>query len=117
MPFFFFGEMLAPLAEVGGYLLTILGMAMGILSLQFALLFFSVALGYQVLLSISAVILEETTFRVYGRFSDLFRLVGYALVEPFGYRQLTVFWRLKGFWNALWGFKHWGEMRRQGFES
>ena len=117
MPFFFFGEMLAPVAEVVGYLLTILGMALGILSLQFALLFFSVALGYQVLLSISAVILEETTFSVYGRFSDLLRLVGYALVEPFGYRQLTVFWRLKGFWNALWGFKHWGEMRRQGFES
>ncbi|MFQ5703643.1 MAG: glycosyltransferase [Gemmatimonadales bacterium] len=117
MPFFFFGEMLAPVAEVVGYLLTITGMALGILSLQYALLFLAVALGYQVILSLSAVILEETTFSVYRRFSDLLRLVWYSLVEPFGYRQITVFWRLKGFWNALWGFKHWGEMRREGFES
>ena len=116
MPFFFFGEMLAPVVEFLGYLLTLVGLALGILSVEFALLFLGVALGYQVILSIWAIVLEETTFRVYRRFSDLLRLLLYAVLEPLGYRQMTVFWRLKGFWNAMRGFTHWGEMRRGGFK-
>lgn len=115
MPFFFFGEMLAPVIEVLGYILTAVGIAMGFLSIQFALLFLAVALGYQMLLSLWAVILEETTFHLYSRFSDFLRMLGYAMLEPFGYRQLTVLWRIKGFWNALRGLTHWGEMRRKGF--
>jgi cellulose synthase/poly-beta-1,6-N-acetylglucosamine synthase-like glycosyltransferase len=114
-PFFFFGEMIAPVLELLGYVVTLLGATMGILNVEMALLFLVVALGYQMLLSIWAVILEETTFRVYGRVSDFLRLVWYSLMEPFGYRQLTVFWRLWGFWNALRGLTHWGEMRRRGF--
>jgi cellulose synthase/poly-beta-1,6-N-acetylglucosamine synthase-like glycosyltransferase len=115
MPFFFFGEMLAPVIELAGYVLTLLGFVLGLLSPQFALLFLLVALGYQMFLSIWAVILEETTFHVYGRFRDFLRMLGYAIAEPFGYRQLTVYWRLRGFWNALRGLTHWGEMRRTGF--
>jgi cellulose synthase/poly-beta-1,6-N-acetylglucosamine synthase-like glycosyltransferase len=115
MPFFFFGEMLAPAIELLGYILTLLGFLLGLLSPQFALLFFLVALGYQMFLSIWAVILEETTFHMYHRFRDFLRLLGYAIAEPFGYRQITVYWRLRGFWNALRGLTHWGEMRRTGF--
>ena len=100
-----------------GYFLTVLGLALKILSVEFALLFLGVALGYQVILSIWAILLEETTFRVYRRFSDLLKLLLYAVLEPFGYRQMTVFWRLKGFLNALRGFTHCGEMRRDGFKS
>jgi cellulose synthase/poly-beta-1,6-N-acetylglucosamine synthase-like glycosyltransferase len=117
MPFFFFGEMLSPLVEVIGYLLTALGIALGILDVQFAVLFLSAALGYQLVLTVWAVVLEEATFRVYSRFSDFLRILGYALVEPFGYRQLTVYWRLKAFWNALRRLTHWGEMQRRGFEA
>jgi len=115
MPFFFFGEMLAPVVELLGYILTILGLALGLLSPQFALLFLLVALGYQMFLSVWAVILEETTFHMYSRFRDFLRMLWYAVAEPFGYRQITVYWRLKGFWNALRGLRHWGEMRRTGF--
>lgn len=115
MPFFFFGEMLAPVIELFGYILTLLGLLLGLLSLEFALLFLLVALGYQMFLSIWAVILEETTFHMYGRFRDFLRMLGYAALEPFGYRQITVYWRLLGFWNALRGITHWGEMRRTGF--
>jgi hypothetical protein len=66
-------------------------------------------------LSVWAVILEETTFHMYSRFGDFLRMLWYAVAEPFGYRQITVYWRLKGFWNALRGLRHWGEMRRTGF--
>jgi hypothetical protein len=36
-------------------------------------------------------------------------------MENLGYRQLTVYWRLRGFWNFLRGRKDWGKMERKGF--
>jgi hypothetical protein len=40
--------------------------------------------------------MDELIFERSPRLSDRLRLVGQALIEPFGYRQLTVFWRLQG---------------------
>jgi YaiO family outer membrane protein len=67
------------------------------------------------LLSIWAVVLEEVSFRKYRRFGDLFRLLLFASLENFGYRQLTVWWRLKAF-ASVWKRVHvWGDMARKGF--
>ena len=115
VPFFAFGEMLAPVIEVLGYLITIVGLAFGLLNVSFALLFVLVAWGYGMLLSIWAVVLEEVSFRRYRRFVDLFRLLLFASLENFGYRQLTVWWRLKAFVNAVKGVRVWGDMARKGF--
>ena len=117
MPFFTFGEMLAPVVEVAGYLITAVGFAFHLIDVPFALLFVLVAWGYGMLLSLWAVVLEEVSFRRYGRLGDLLRLLGYAVFEAFGYRQLTVWWRLKAFWSAFQGQRAWGEMTRKGFES
>lgn len=114
-PFFFFGEMLAPIIELSGYVFTAIGLAFGWLDLQFAILFLTVAIGYQLMLSVWAVVLEETTFRVYGNFRDFIRMLVHAFAEPFGYRQMTVIWRVQGMFNALRGRKQWGEMKRVGF--
>ncbi|MGE5802188.1 MAG: glycosyltransferase [Gemmatimonadota bacterium] len=115
MPFFAFGEMLAPVVELLGYLITGLGLAFGLVNLSFALLFVLVAWGYGMLLSIWAVVLEEVSFRRYRRFGDLFRLLLFASLENLGYRQLTVFWRLKAFANVWRGVHVWGDMTRKGF--
>src|SRR5258708_19911898 len=93
MPFFVFGEMLAPVVEVLGYVLTVLGLVTGVMNVSFALLFLLVAWGYGMLLSIWAVVLEEVSFHRYGRVGDVARLVAYAVLETFGYRQRTVCWR------------------------
>ncbi|HET8713133.1 MAG TPA: glycosyltransferase [Gemmatimonadales bacterium] len=115
MPFFAFGEMLAPVVELLGYVITVLGLAFGLVNVSFALLFVLVAWGYGMLLSIWAVVLEEVSFRRYRRFGDLFRLLLYATLENFGYRQLTVLWRLKSFANVWKGVHAWGDMTRKGF--
>jgi YaiO family outer membrane protein len=115
MPFYAFGEMLAPIVELLGYLITVLGLAFGMVNVSFALLFVLVAWGYGMLLSIWAVVLEEVSFRRYRRFGDLFRLLLFATLENFGYRQCTVWWRLKAFAKG-WKRTHaWGEMTRKGF--
>ncbi len=115
MPFFTFGEMLAPVIEVVGYITTIAGLALHMLDVQFALLFLFVAWGYGMLLSLWAIVLEEVSFRRYRRVSDLVLLLSDALVETFGYRQRTVWWRLKAFWSVVRQRREWGEMTRKGF--
>ncbi len=117
MPFYAFGEMLAPLIEVLGYVVTVLGLSAGMVNLSFALLFILVAWGYGMLLSIWAVVLEEVSFRRYRRFGDLLLLLLYASLENFGYRQRTVWWRLKAF-VTVWKRGHvWGDMTRKGFAT
>jgi cellulose synthase/poly-beta-1,6-N-acetylglucosamine synthase-like glycosyltransferase len=113
-PFFFFGEMLAPLVEILGYVAFALSLVMGIFNVQYARLFFLAALGYGLLTSLSAVLLEELSYRKYPRRQDLLRLLSFSILEPFGYRQLTVFYRLQGFWNYLRGSTRWGVMTREG---
>ena len=48
------------------------------------------------LLSISAVLLEDFAFRRYGRLRDLLRLVAYGVLENIGYRQLITAYRVAG---------------------
>jgi len=117
VPFYTFGEMLAPLIEVLGYVVTIAGAAAGVVSLSFALLFLLVAWGYGMLLSLWAVVLEEVSFRRYRRPADLVRLVLFAMLENFGYRQRTVWWRLRAFFTVWRQRRVWGEMTRKGFEA
>ncbi|HJQ64802.1 MAG TPA: glycosyltransferase [Gemmatimonadales bacterium] len=117
VPFFIFGEMLAPVVELTGYVVTAIGLWQGFLDLSFALLFLLVAWGYGMLLSIWGIVLEEVGFRRYKRWSDLGRLLLCAVLENFGYRQLTVWFRLRAFWSAL-RYRHvWGHMVRTGFAS
>lgn len=116
-PFFVFGEMLAPVVELYGYMILGLGLWLGAINWHFALLFLGVAIGYQMMLSFWSVILEESTFRTYPRRRDFLRLLFFAFAEPFGYRQLTVYWRLRGIVNHVRGRSHWGVMNRKGFRD
>ena len=65
-------------------------------------------------ISISAVALEEISFRRYRRFSDLLALLGVALAESFGYRQMSIWWRLRGLVAAARSDLQWGAMERRG---
>ena len=117
LPFFAFGEMLAPVMELIGYIGLILGLAMGAINTPFALAFLAVAVGYGILLSVWAIVLEEVSFRRYNARRDIWRLFGYAIIEGFGYRQMTVLFRLHAFWKVMRGDTGWGEMKREGFAA
>ena len=114
MPFYFFGEMLAPAAELFGWLALGLGLAAGAVDRDFALLFLAVAVGYGMLLSLWAIVLEELSFRRYPMRRDFFKLLGFAVIEGLGYRQLTVLFRLRGYWRFFRGVETWGRMPREG---
>ena len=114
-PHAFLFEMLGPFVETLGYLVVLLSFALGILDLEFFLLFFAVAILYGIFLSISAVLLEEISFRRYPGWVDLTKLLVFSVVENFGYRQLLSLFKVKAFWDVLRRRRAWGRMDRTGF--
>jgi len=117
LPYFLFFEMLGPAVEVAGYGLTIVGVCLGLISPEIAVWFFVVSVLFGILLSMSAVVLEEFTMRRYPSVADLGRLLAAAVLENFGYRQLLAAWRVEGLWDAILRRKSvWGVMKRQGFQ-
>ncbi len=114
-PYFFFLEMLGPVVEILGYVAFVLSLILGIASPQYVVAFLMAAVAFGVVLSVSAVGLEELTFRRYPGVRDLLRLFGIAVLENFGYRQLTTWWRFRGTLSWLRGKRSWGRMERKGF--
>jgi len=115
MPYFLFAELLAPMVEAAGLVITVLCTLAGILSVRFALAFFIAAYLFGTLLSLAAILMEEVSFHRYRRPSDTARLLWFAFIEPFGFRQITVWFRLKAFYKYLQGDHSWGRMKREGF--
>jgi cellulose synthase/poly-beta-1,6-N-acetylglucosamine synthase-like glycosyltransferase len=115
LPYYLIFEWASPLVEVFGYLFMIAGFACGIIGASSFLLFLGVAVGLGVLLSSSALLLEEMSFHMYPRQRHLAILILAAILENFGYRQLNALLRLAGL--AQWAAGRrpaWGEMRRSG---
>jgi cellulose synthase/poly-beta-1,6-N-acetylglucosamine synthase-like glycosyltransferase len=106
VPFYLCFELFGPIVEVAGYLLIAVAWLAGWLSLPTALLFFGLAVALGVLLSASAIMLEELSFHMYPRTRDVLLLFAVAVAENFGYRQLTAVWRLQGLVRWLAGRKH-----------
>ncbi len=114
-PYFFFLEMLGPVIELLGYVSFGVTILAGRAEWLFVGAFLSVAVILGVSLSLSAVALEELSFRRYPRVRDLLRLFVLAFLENFGYRQLSAWWRVKGLISAVRGVEGWGKMTRKGF--
>jgi hypothetical protein len=64
-----------------------------------------------------AVVLQEISGHRYQGLKALGLLLVGAVAENFGYRQLTVWWRLKGTYDWIRGKNTWGHMKRQGLTT
>jgi cellulose synthase/poly-beta-1,6-N-acetylglucosamine synthase-like glycosyltransferase len=115
-PYFVFFEVLGPIVELLGYTMTILGLLLGLVRRDTAILFFTVSLLFGLLLSIASLLLEEFTLRKYPSARDLRILLITAVVESLGFRQLTAVWRLQGLIDEMRGKTGWGKMERRGFK-
>jgi cellulose synthase/poly-beta-1,6-N-acetylglucosamine synthase-like glycosyltransferase len=115
MPYFLLFEMLGPAIELLGYAMTIAGLAFGLIDGGVAVLFFTVSILFGILLSMSAIVLEELTQRRYPGPADVARLFAAAIVENLGFRQLLTIWRTRGLIDGLRGRQGWGAMERRGF--
>ena len=117
LPGFALFEMLSPVIELSGYVMLPLLWAAGYLNSAYALGFLSLSIVYATLVSILAVVLEDMAFRRYPRVRDVALLLAAAVLENLGYRQLTVWWRVRAFWEFWKGDLSWGVMERRGVRT
>jgi cellulose synthase/poly-beta-1,6-N-acetylglucosamine synthase-like glycosyltransferase len=112
-PFMVTFELLGPLVELSGYLFMVVGFASGFISAAVFWSFLLLAVSLGILLSLSALLLEEISCHTYVRRGNLLALVCMAIAENFGYHQLVLVWRLQGFFQwATRAPAHWGKMKR-----
>lgn len=114
LPGFALFELLSPLVELSGYVMLPILYASGLVNLAYATGLLTLSLLYAVLVSILAVLLEDIAFRRFPRLRDLGVLLAATLLENFGYRQLTVWWRVCAFAEFWRGDLSWGVMERRG---
>jgi len=117
MPYFLIFEAIGPLIEASGYIVTAIAVAFGLIDVVFAQLLFLCAVVFGALISLTSVLLEEMSFRRYPKVRHLLLLAALGVIENFGYRQLTTWWRLKGVIDFFRKKQGWGVMTRKGFNK
>jgi cellulose synthase/poly-beta-1,6-N-acetylglucosamine synthase-like glycosyltransferase len=108
----FLFEFLAPMVEFVGWFAVVIGLWMGALNGETFLLMILLAFGAGLLNSMVSLALDEP----YGHFNsprDTARLIVMALIENFGFRQLTVLWRIRAMLGGR-KIEGWGNMERRG---
>jgi cellulose synthase/poly-beta-1,6-N-acetylglucosamine synthase-like glycosyltransferase len=133
LPAFWLFEYYGPLVEIVGYIFVLFLFVMEkllghqFISYEYLLAFLLASLGYGVLVNVFAVLVGGWRFRYgladrlqrhllpFSRRGEVLILLVYAVLENFGYRQLTLFWRLRGLWDAWRGKTGWEKFSRVGF--
>ena len=110
-------DIVGPIVEVLGYVLVPLLWGVGLLAVDYLLAFLAITFTFGIFVSVATLILEEVELRRFPRASDLAILTLVSVVENFGYRQVSNFWRVRGFWQFLRKQQGWGEMTRKGFQT
>jgi len=114
MPYFFLVEMLGPIIEMTGYVILVVSIITGTLS-KFFIFVFLMAYLYGILFSLSAILVEEFSYKRYNEIKEITKLVIYSFFEQVIYRQITVWWRVTSFFNFKQGSNHWGTIKRNSF--
>lgn len=135
LPTFWLFEYYGPMIEAMGYLFVVAFLIMEwafqipILNEQYAVAFLLASLGWGTLVNVFAVLVGAWRFRYgladrlqrgllpFDRRRDVLILLGYAVLENFFWRPLTLYWRLRGLWDAWRGKSGWEKFARQGFQK
>jgi cellulose synthase/poly-beta-1,6-N-acetylglucosamine synthase-like glycosyltransferase len=116
MPALLLFEILGPVIELAGYAVATIAFATGAINLPIFALFLAISVLYGLVLSFGAIALEDASFGRHAGWNQLRRVLGYAVLENLGYRQLNHLFRVEGFWNLVRGGE-WGAMPRRGLSG
>jgi cellulose synthase/poly-beta-1,6-N-acetylglucosamine synthase-like glycosyltransferase len=117
LPYFMLFEAFGPTLEVIGYVVFATIVVLGWISWPLAFAFLGLSLTFGLVISFATLLMEQRAFSRYPSWRDLGKLVGVAIVENFGYRQMMGLVRARAIWT-MWrrrGQNKWGEMSRVGF--
>ena len=108
-------ELLGPVIEVLGYAWFAYSLIFRNIDPTVAVMILAAAFFFTSILSLQSLVLDAIFGNVYQGAGVRFKLFLVALLENFGYRQITLFYRLKGMFRYFTGERAWGEMKRKGF--
>jgi len=114
-PYWFFFEWLAPIVEVLG--LIYFGVMAMLGAIHWPIFFTLLVFIYLFSLTFSffSILLEELLFPSYKSSRENLSLFLTAMVEPFIYHPMVVYWSIRGNISYLRGNRTWGVMKRTGF--
>ncbi|MEO7589131.1 MAG: glycosyltransferase family 2 protein [Arachnia sp.] len=116
VPHYWLFELFAPLFEAGGLVLLVLGLLLGLVNTDLLVAFAVVSYLFSTVVTLVAVLAEELVTHRNERARDIATTIAASVVEQFGYRQATLWFRLKGWWASLRRREQvWGVMSRTGF--
>jgi len=128
-PYYLFFELLGAPIEFLGYICLPALFFLDNFNFTYCILFFAFSVLYGIFLSVAAVIISTwpartsetdvsgSTLLYFKDSKDLAILLLYAVLENFGYRQLTVWWRMRGTVDYFRGKHGWDKFERKGFET
>ncbi len=114
-PYYLFVEFLGPIVEFLGYIVIPLAYLFGMLSIHYFIIFFIISNILGMILSLGGLILEERSFNNYSSIGQLIKLIIFAIVENFGFRQLITIFRLEGIVSFRKYRYDWAKLKRQQF--
>lgn len=135
LPTFWFFEYYGPVIELTGYLFVTafvileFGFGLPVMNWQYFVAFLLASLGWGMLVNVFAVLVGAWRFRYgladrmqrgllpFNSQRDILILLGYAVLENFFWRWLTLYWRLRGLYDAWRGKQGWEKFARQGFQQ
>lgn len=117
MPFHAYIEALGCTVEAIGLVLVPFSFLIGAMPFSLFLLILALAVGYGTLLSLGSVLLEETTVRRYPGLKHLMVLIGFAVIENFGYRQMVSIFRAQGVLRYVLGLRRWEKVVHKGIDT
>lgn len=114
MPFHAYIEAIGCLVEAGGTIFVPFAFLIGAMPFSLFVLIMLLAVGYGVLLSMGSVLLAEINLHRYPRVRHVLILMGYAVIECLGYRQMMAFFRAQGVLQYFAGTKKWEVVVHKG---
>ena len=128
-PYYVLFELLGAPIEFLGYVCLPMLFLLDDFNFTYCLLFFAFSILYGIFLSVAAVIVAAWPARTsetdvsgssllyFKDPKDLAILLLYAVLENFGYRQMTIWWRIRGTVDYFRGKHGWDKFERKGFET
>jgi hypothetical protein len=117
-PFWMVYEWWAPLVEFFGLLYFLLLASLGWINWQHFYILLVLVYTFSVLISWTALLMEEMTYRQYTKGSALIKLLLAAMLEPIFYHPFTVWAAVRGNFDKFIRKKStWGKQVRKGFKQ
>lgn len=117
-PYVFIFEFLAPIIEAFGIIFAIFLLIFGYVNWNFAPLILFYSYTFAIMISSIVIIWDQMTFKYYNTTREVLGLFFTALIEPFIYHPMIMFFSLKGYFSFITSRElAWGTMTRQGFDK